>query len=115
MGEIYQQRYCILRKVGWGHFSTVWLGWDLNTASFAALKVVKSARHYTETAIDEIKLLKSVSVVSKLRFNNLLMKYLFPGCPRSGLAHCIVLNNNKENVRATWEYWIENLGISTYI
>ena len=63
VGEIYQQRYCILRKVGWGHFSTVWLGWDLNTASFAALKVVKSARHYTETAIDEIKLLKSVSVV----------------------------------------------------
>ena len=61
VGEIYQQRYCILRKVGWGHFSTVWLGWDLNTSSFAALKVVKSARHYTETAIDEIKLLKSVS------------------------------------------------------
>ena len=25
-----------------------------------ALKIVKSARHYTETAIDEIKILKSV-------------------------------------------------------
>ncbi len=29
---------------------------------FVALKCVKSASHYTETAIDEIKLLKSVSV-----------------------------------------------------
>ena len=63
VGEIYQERYCILRKVGWGHFSTVWLGWDLTNSSFAALKVVKSARHYTETAVDEIKLLKSVSCV----------------------------------------------------
>ena len=26
-----------------------------------AMKVVKSAEHYTETALDEIKLLKSVS------------------------------------------------------
>lgn len=28
---------------------------------FVALKVVKSAQHYTETAIDEIKLLRCVS------------------------------------------------------
>ena len=31
---------------------------------FVALKVVKSAAHYTETALDEIKLLKCVSNVS---------------------------------------------------
>ena len=30
---------------------------------FVALKVVKSAAHYTETALDEIKLLKCVSSV----------------------------------------------------
>ena len=29
---------------------------------FVALKVVKSAAHYTETALDEIKLLKCVSI-----------------------------------------------------
>jgi len=29
---------------------------------FVALKIVKSAPHYTETAIDEIKLLRSASV-----------------------------------------------------
>lgn len=31
---------------------------------FVAMKVVKSAEHYTETALDEIKLLRSVSMVS---------------------------------------------------
>ena len=29
---------------------------------FVAMKVVKSAEHYTETAVDEIKLLRSVSI-----------------------------------------------------
>ena len=32
------------------------------TKRFVALKVVKSAQHYTETALDEIKLLKCVSL-----------------------------------------------------
>lgn len=48
------------RKLGWGHFSTVWLCWDLEDKRFVALKVVKSAQHFTETALDEIKILKSV-------------------------------------------------------
>ena len=60
VGDVYQERYAVLRKLGWGHFSTVWLCWDSLDSVFTALKVVKSARHYTETAIDEIKLLKSV-------------------------------------------------------
>ena len=50
----------MLRKVGWGHFSTVWLCWDSKQSRYVALKVVKSAKHYTETALDEIKLLRSV-------------------------------------------------------
>ena len=31
---------------------------------FVAMKVVKSAEHYTETALDEIKLLRSVSLIN---------------------------------------------------
>lgn len=50
----------MLRKLGWGHFSTVWLCWDFTDKRYVALKVVKSASHFTETALDEIKLLKSV-------------------------------------------------------
>ena len=60
IGDLYNQRYNVLRKLGWGHFSTVWLAWDMDDKKFVALKVVKSAKHYTETAQDEIQLLKSV-------------------------------------------------------
>ncbi|BFZ08201.1 hypothetical protein BsWGS_11240 [Bradybaena similaris] len=60
IGDLLNSRYHIVRKLGWGHFSTVWLSWDLHCKRFVALKVVKSAQHYTETALDEIKLLKCV-------------------------------------------------------
>ncbi|KDR71391.1 hypothetical protein GALMADRAFT_144070 [Galerina marginata CBS 339.88] len=85
-------RYVVVRKLGWGHFSTVWLAKDQKCVFLAsyvasyvrhlisffffstpplfrngvfrrmnrhvALKVVKSAPRYTETALDEIKLLQ---------------------------------------------------------
>src|SRR5882757_4725310 len=57
-------RYVVVRKLGWGHFSTVWLARDEKYVSFScwslysqcpfrmdrhvALKVVKSAPRYTE-------------------------------------------------------------------
>ena len=58
IGDLFNQRYHVLRKLGWGHFSTVWLSWDLKCLRFVALKIVKSAKHYTEAALDEIKLLQ---------------------------------------------------------
>jgi len=60
IGDLFINRYHVIRKLGWGHFSTVWLSWDLQEKRFVALKVVKSANHYTETALDEIKLLRCV-------------------------------------------------------
>ncbi|CAL8337230.1 unnamed protein product [Merluccius merluccius] len=60
IGEIFIDRYQVVRKLGWGHFSTVWLCWDMEKSRFVALKVVKSAATFTETALDEIKLLKCV-------------------------------------------------------
>ncbi|KAK4684575.1 serine/threonine-protein kinase SRPK3, partial [Tremellales sp. Uapishka_1] len=85
--EFSSGRYLIVRKLGWGHFSTVWLARDNNgsprcgnvvkgekvtplasrqtdpthsTHRHVALKVVKSDGHYTETALDEIQLLQKV-------------------------------------------------------
>ncbi|RXN35393.1 SRSF kinase 1-like isoform X2 [Labeo rohita] len=60
IGDLFNGRYHVIRKLGWGHFSTVWLAWDIQGKRFVAMKVVKSAEHYTETALDEIKLLRSV-------------------------------------------------------
>lgn len=61
VGESFKDgKYTVVRKLGWGHFSTVWLSKDNVTGKHVALKVVRSAAHYTETAIDEIKLLNKI-------------------------------------------------------
>ncbi|KAI4334303.1 hypothetical protein L6164_019013 [Bauhinia variegata] len=53
--------YVIQSKLGWGHFSTVWLAWDTQRSLYVALKIQKSAQHYTEAAMDEIKILKQIA------------------------------------------------------
>uniref|UniRef100_A0A1I8AXF2 non-specific serine/threonine protein kinase n=1 Tax=Meloidogyne hapla TaxID=6305 RepID=A0A1I8AXF2_MELHA len=61
IGDVFKNgRYHVIRKLGWGHFSTVWLCWDIESKRFIAMKIVKSAEHYTEAALDEIKLLECV-------------------------------------------------------
>lgn len=60
IGDLFLNRYHVTRKLGWGHFSTVWLCWDLDDKRYVALKIVKSAPHFTETAKDEIKILRAV-------------------------------------------------------
>jgi hypothetical protein len=57
VGEILLDRYVIIQKLGWGHFSTVWLTKDLKYNSYVAMKVQKSAQHYLEAAYDEVEIL----------------------------------------------------------
>eukprot|EP01022_Parablepharisma_sp_SALTPOND_P028703 TRINITY_DN71496_c0_g1_i1.p1 TRINITY_DN71496_c0_g1~~TRINITY_DN71496_c0_g1_i1.p1 ORF type:complete len:505 (-),score=21.58 TRINITY_DN71496_c0_g1_i1:93-1508(-) len=61
IGEIFGNRYLVMQRLGWGHFSTVWLCQDLMTHSFVALKIQKSDKHYLEAAMDEVKLLQAIS------------------------------------------------------
>lgn len=61
-GDVYNDRYTIVKKLGWGHFSTVWLAVDSavpqdDPNKCVALKIQKSASQYTEAAEDEITLL----------------------------------------------------------
>ena len=46
IGEVLINRYVVLQKLGWGHFSTVWLARDTAYKTFVAIKVQKSASHY---------------------------------------------------------------------
>ncbi|AOA60402.1 SR protein kinase [Komagataella phaffii CBS 7435] len=62
IGEYYKnRRYKLVRKLGWGHFSTVWLAKDLKENRHVAVKILRSAQVYRDTAIDEIKLLIKVN------------------------------------------------------
>jgi len=66
IGEKYNNgRYVIEKKLGWGHFSTVWLASDCNVRNdhphkLVALKIQKSAQRYTDAARDEIELLNQI-------------------------------------------------------
>eukprot|EP00002_Diphylleia_rotans_P002474 TRINITY_DN1155_c0_g2_i1.p1 TRINITY_DN1155_c0_g2~~TRINITY_DN1155_c0_g2_i1.p1 ORF type:complete len:720 (-),score=173.00 TRINITY_DN1155_c0_g2_i1:438-2597(-) len=61
IGDVYNRRYVVIRKMGWGHFSTVWLAYDRVRDMNVALKIQKSAQHYVEAAEDEIKILKHIT------------------------------------------------------
>lgn len=70
IGEKYNDRYIIEKKLGWGHFSTVWLASDCTLPEGApyklvALKIQKSASQYMDAALDEISLLELVCAKSE--------------------------------------------------
>jgi hypothetical protein len=39
IGEVLLNRYVIIQKLGWGHFSTVWLAKDFKYDTYVALKI----------------------------------------------------------------------------
>lgn len=43
VGEVLVGRYVIIQKLGWGHFSTVWLSKDLKYDTYVAVKIQRSA------------------------------------------------------------------------
>ena len=61
VGEVLIDRYVIIQKLGWGHFSTVWLAKDFKYNTYVAIKVQKSASHYLEAAYDEVELLQKAA------------------------------------------------------
>ena len=54
-------RYLVVQKLGWGHFSTVWLARDIKFNTYVALKVQKSAKNYMEAAYDEVEILDVIA------------------------------------------------------
>lgn len=62
IGDLYNDRYRIVYKLGWGYFSTVWLVYDYNEPSvFKALKIQKSEKTFTESALEEIEFFKPLN------------------------------------------------------
>ena len=74
IGELFKDAaYEVLTKIGWGHFSTVWLAWDRRADRPVALKIQKSAQRYSEAAVDEIELLKQVAASERAEERNLVL------------------------------------------
>jgi serine/threonine protein kinase len=93
VGEVYYGRYQVLAKLGWGHFSTVWLCQDMSYNKYVAMKVQKSAPHYTEAAYDEIELLAEAAKRGSMQEWDATQKgplqVLFPTVPFTGVVQLI--------------------------
>jgi serine/threonine protein kinase len=93
--EVFNDRYRVLAKLGWGHFSTVWLCQDLHMHRLIALKCQKSAPHYTEAAYDEIELLAESAKMKDGKqekwdeWTNGPVKHLFPCKPFTGVVQLL--------------------------
>lgn len=61
VGETFKGRYRILKKLGWGAFSTVWFSHDMKNNKFVAIKVQKSGESYYSAAEDEIEILEVIA------------------------------------------------------
>ena len=63
-GDVLEQRYMVMHKLGWGEFSTVWLAYDRLARhahhTFVAVKIAKCHNSVTESSKYEIALLKFV-------------------------------------------------------
>eukprot|EP00826_Nyctotherus_ovalis_P034862 TRINITY_DN2941_c0_g1_i13.p2 TRINITY_DN2941_c0_g1~~TRINITY_DN2941_c0_g1_i13.p2 ORF type:complete len:483 (-),score=176.81 TRINITY_DN2941_c0_g1_i13:703-2151(-) len=96
VGEVFMERYVTIQKLGWGHFSTVWLAKDLSYNTFVALKIQKSASNYMEAAYDEVEILEQVSSYwKKEEWTHSAEKYLAPNFkPNMNSCHCVQLLNS---------------------
>lgn len=105
-------QYLVLRKIGWGHFSTVWLcrhrskfvtiNYNLilynkialfRNHAYYAIKVIKSAEKYKEQFLDEIDILKHVNNQDheSTGFNRVITFYsTFNEWSVNGIHPCIV-------------------------
>ena len=76
IGEIIDSKYVLLKKLGWGHFSTVWLAFKLSDKQLYALKMQKSAEKYIESAFEEEEILYQVAQNFKdARWEKFLREY----------------------------------------
>lgn len=106
IGDVYNNRYTIEKKLGWGHFSTVWLATDATKERsdphyLVAVKIQKSASQYTEAARDEIELLTQIKDQDPHgnKFVVLLLDNFFMTGP-NGKHMCLVFETMGRNLLA---------------
>ncbi|KAK2960375.1 putative serine/threonine protein kinase [Blattamonas nauphoetae] len=105
IGDVLNQQYKVCHKLGWGHFSTVWLCEILDSRrspfpnKFVAIKIVRSQPNYTKAAKEEISMLKTITECDKENSNHVshLLDF-FSVTGRNGTHHCLVFETLGLNI-----------------
>lgn len=118
IGEIYNNRYRVVKKLGWGHFSTVWLCEDLlarknlpGEAVTVAMKVQKSGNAYAEAAVDEIHLLSTAAGIDSTSKYVVKLMDSFQVSGPNGLHYCMMFELLGDNLLALIRHFSKASGI----
>ncbi|XP_072553430.1 SRSF protein kinase 3 [Salminus brasiliensis] len=114
VGDIFNKRYKVLSKLGWGYFATVWLCVDLRSGRNVAVKVLKSGSGFTQAGQDELTLLRCASGPTarhplKGRIVQLLDEFKIAGI--NGIHICLVLELLGPDLRG-WQVCFGQPGLS---
>ena len=90
IGDVYNKRYRVVHKLGWGYYSTVWLVYDYEDEDerFKALKIQKSEEMFRKAAEEEIEIHKVLT--DDTYINIMLDNFLITG--KFGEHYCMVFS-----------------------
>ncbi|XP_062872124.1 SRSF protein kinase 3 [Trichomycterus rosablanca] len=113
-GDVFNKRYKVLSKLGWGYYATVWLCVDLRSGRHVAIKVLKSGSSCTQAGQDELTLLRNATGPSachplKGRIVQLLDEFKIAGV--NGIHMCLVLELLGPDLRC-WQACFGKPGLS---
>ncbi|XP_036447636.1 SRSF protein kinase 3 [Colossoma macropomum] len=113
-GDVFNKRYKVLSKLGWGYFATVWLCVDLRSGRHVAVKILKSGSGFTQAGQDELTLLRCASGPTarnplKGRIVQLLDEFKIVGV--NGVHICLVLELLGPDLRC-WQVCFGKPGLS---
>ncbi|KAF4078312.1 hypothetical protein AMELA_G00197920 [Ameiurus melas] len=114
VGDVFNKRYKVLSKLGWGYFATVWLCVDLRSGRYVAVKILKSGSGFMQAGQDELSLLRYASSPSachplKGRIVQLLDEFKIVGV--NGIHVCLVLELLGPDLRC-WQVCFGKPGLS---
>ncbi|XP_053500229.1 SRSF protein kinase 3 isoform X1 [Ictalurus furcatus] len=114
VGDVFNKRYKVLSKLGWGYFATVWLCVDLRSGRYVAVKILKSGSGFTQAGQDELSLLRCASSPSAChplrgRIVQLLDEFKIAGV--NGIHVCLVLELLGPDLRC-WQVCFGKPGLS---
>ncbi|KAH8267048.1 hypothetical protein KR044_009782, partial [Drosophila immigrans] len=99
-GDCLKRRYFAISKLGWGHYSIVWLCFDSHEQRYCAIKIVKSEELYAESARHEMLLLRHLNTLRdhplRKRIVTLIDNFTTSGV--NGTHQCLVFEMLGDNM-----------------
>jgi len=66
-GDVMKQRYVMKKRLGWGHFSQVYLAWDKQKEMHVAMKIQKTGEDYIDAGNEEVSYHNALNATEKDR------------------------------------------------